>query len=94
MTRKIGNAKQNFDTWSKLVKAHKDAVEDYDFAITKQERQEATVRAKKAFDELENWTLELSRIVDGKPDMTMEEMRADAKKTLAKSRGKYEHKTH
>ena len=39
MTKKIGNAKENFYTWSNLVKAHRDAVEEYDFAITKEDKE-------------------------------------------------------
>lgn len=94
MTKKIGNAKENFYTWTNLVKAHRDAVEDYDFAITKQEREVATLRAKKAYDELENWTLELSRFVDNKPGMTMEEMREDAKKIIRGEKHKNDNQTH
>lgn len=94
MTKKIGNAKENFYTWSNLVKAHKDAVEEYDFAITKEDKQRATVRAKKAFDELENWTLELSRFVDNKPGMTMEEMRADARRIINGRKHKHDNQTH
>ena len=52
------------------------------------------MRAKKAFDELENWTLELSRFVDNKPGMTMEEMRADAKRIINGRKHKHDNQTH
>ena len=94
MTKKIGNAKENFDTWLSLVQAHRDAVEEYDFAITKKEKEYATVRAKKAFNRLENWTLELSRFVDNKPEMTVEEMRRDAKKITGGYKNKHDNQTH